>query len=184
MSFQGTAVGSMNFDVFSAILKKGSVIRIGRGAEIGVLYGDTSDHLLRTFPELTLYSIDPYLGYEAYEKERTQEAMTHFEAVATQKLALFGDRSIRLKMTSLEAAPLIDDESLDFVFIDALHSYEAVRDDLNAWVPKVRNDGIIAGHDYRWDGVQKAVHEFTDQRGISGFFTPETSDIWFFIKSS
>jgi predicted O-methyltransferase YrrM len=84
---------------------------------------------------------------------------------------------------SVEAAKLIPDGSLDFVFIDALHTYEAVLEDLAAWHPKVRRDGIVAGHDYRWDGVQKAVHEFFEARNISGFFTPPTSDVWFYAKS-
>ena len=70
-------------------------------------------------------------------------------------------KSIRAK--SVEAAQTFEDKSLDFIFIDASHEYEDVRDDIIAWLPKLKDGGIIAGHDYtRSDyskGVQKAVSE-------------------------
>jgi cephalosporin hydroxylase len=68
-----------------------------------------------------------------------------------------------IRMTSLEAANLYADNSLDFVFIDADHSYEGVISDIKAWFPKVKVGGHIAGHDYNeidWPGVVKAVDEF------------------------
>jgi len=60
-------------------------------------------------------------------------------------------------MTTLEAAELVEDKSIDMVFIDANHTYEAVRDDIAAWLPKVKK--IISGHDFQWPGVQEAVTE-------------------------
>jgi hypothetical protein len=64
-----------------------------------------------------------------------------------------------MKATSVEAAPGITDELLDFVFIDAQHTYEACKEDLETWLRKVRTGGFIRGHDYRWDGVNRVVHE-------------------------
>ena len=56
-----------------------------------------------------------------------------------------------------------DDESLDFIFIDASHDYQNVYDDIKAWFPKVKKSGIISGHDYSWgEEVKKAVHDFFD----------------------
>lgn len=49
---------------------------------------------------------------------------------------------------SSETASQFEDGSVDFVFIDANHTREFVRDDINAWLPKVKPGGIIAGHDY------------------------------------
>jgi hypothetical protein len=67
-----------------------------------------------------------------------------------------------VRMKSLDAAPLYEDQSLDFVFIDASHEYEDVVNDINAWYPKVKSGGILAGHDYgpAWLGVVQAVNEF------------------------
>lgn len=65
-----------------------------------------------------------------------------------------------IKMSSLDAAELYSDNSLDFVFIDAAHDYENVRADILAWKNKVRVGGILAGHDYSWsEEVKKAVDE-------------------------
>lgn len=67
-----------------------------------------------------------------------------------------------IQSLSDKAADLYKDNSLDFVFIDANHHYEGVKQDIVKWLPKVKNNGIIAGHDYNpisWPGVIKAVHE-------------------------
>lgn len=58
-------------------------------------------------------------------------------------------------------------ESLDAVYIDARHEYEHAKNDLNLWGPKVKRDGVIAGHDYNekdWPGVIQAVHEYAGGR--------------------
>src|SRR5574343_10315 len=49
---------------------------------------------------------------------------------------------------SLDAAKQIDNNSLDLVYIDAEHSYNAVIFDIRAWLPKIKIGGIISGHDY------------------------------------
>lgn len=66
-----------------------------------------------------------------------------------------------IKCISWEGADLYDDESLDFIFIDAAHDYESVKKDIMAWLPKLKNKGIIAGHDYTdyHPGVKLAVDE-------------------------
>ena len=60
---------------------------------------------------------------------------------------------------SVEAAGYYGDASLEFVFIDADHTYEGVKRDIQAWLPKIKSGGILAGHDFRWEGVGKAVRE-------------------------
>jgi len=69
------------------------------------------------------------------------------------------------RMSSLEAVHRFKDQSLDFVFIDASHEYEDVKKDIEAWLPKIKAGGILAGHDYYlgdidyFPGVKKAVNE-------------------------
>ena len=64
------------------------------------------------------------------------------------------------KELSHEAADNFEDGEVDCLFIDAGHSYEAVKKDIEAWLPKMKPNGIIAGHDYNaWAGVKKAVDE-------------------------
>ena len=66
-----------------------------------------------------------------------------------------------IKALSYNAPDMYEDNSIDFVFIDASHDYESVKKDIVAWYPKVKQNGIISGHDYfnEWCGVKKAVDE-------------------------
>lgn len=65
-----------------------------------------------------------------------------------------------IRKPSIEAAKDYADGSLDVVFIDACHTYECVREDILAWLPKVKIGGYLAGHDYSWSNdVKRAVDE-------------------------
>ena len=78
------------------------------------------------------------------------------------------------KELSHQAADNFNNKDVDVIFIDAGHSYEAVKKDIEAWLPKMKPNGIIAGHDYNsWAGVKKAVDE--------KFGTPHKveNDCWF-----
>ncbi len=87
-----------------------------------------------------------------------------------------------IKLPSTKASKLYADNSLDFVFIDANHSYKFVKDDINAWYPKVKKGGILAGHDYerRWPGVIQAVDEFMLENNYSLEINSE--QCWGFTK--
>jgi MMP 1-O-methyltransferase len=64
-----------------------------------------------------------------------------------------------MKMNSLDAAKRFKDESVGMIFIDASHEYEDIKSDLQAWIPKICPEGIIAVHDCNWFGVNKALLE-------------------------
>lgn len=77
-----------------------------------------------------------------------------------------------IRMSSLDASKLYEDGSLDFVFIDASHKYDDVKADIEAWYPKVKQGGIIAGHDYpSWSEVVLAVDEFFKNNGLNLYST-------------
>jgi cephalosporin hydroxylase len=69
-------------------------------------------------------------------------------------------------MESSKASKIYDDESLDFVFIDASHDYDSVISDLKSWFPKIKKGGYFAGHDFHHQPIIKAVHEFFNQQEI------------------
>lgn len=67
-----------------------------------------------------------------------------------------------LKMPSAEASKYFKNSSIDFIFIDASHEYQDVKNDILTWLPKLTHKGTLAGHDYNIDifpGVVKAVIE-------------------------
>ena len=75
-------------------------------------------------------------------------------------------------MNSWDVAVYYEDASLDFVFLDGDHSYDGLKKDIIAWLPKVKKGGIICGHDFCLadSGVIQAVTElfpyFEVWRGI------------------
>lgn len=66
------------------------------------------------------------------------------------------------------AAARFPDHGLDFVMIDADHSYEAVLRDIRAWWPKMRPGGLLTGDDLRgsFPGVRQAITEFANELGL------------------
>ena len=73
-------------------------------------------------------------------------------------------------LSSVQASKLYEDNSLFFVFIDGSHLYEAVKEDILAWLPKVKSGGFIGGHDIdqkeEFNGVRKAVNELIGEKNI------------------
>ena len=73
-----------------------------------------------------------------------------------------------LSMISWNAAKKFQDNSVDFCYVDAGHSYEAVSNDLTAWWPKLRPGSVFGGDDYTkgYPGVQQAVWDFFGPQDI------------------
>jgi hypothetical protein len=148
-----------------------------RGAEIGVKQGRYSDELLSNWRGGELISIDPWLSADPDEyvdrSNVSQDRFDEFHEETRKRLAGYGARSTIWRLTSVEAAAKVPDHSLDFVYIDARHDYDSVKEDVEAWCSKVRPGGIMAGHDYV-DGdlpegefyVKSAVDEFFGDREI------------------
>lgn len=76
---------------------------------------------------------------------------------------------------SFDRAKEFEDESIDFCFIDANHTYDFVRKDILAYLPKMKKGGVIAGHDYNMShpGVIQAVNEIFVENVERNFYTPE-----------
>lgn len=128
-----------------------------RGAEIGVERGHFTAYLLQKYPDLHMLAVDPWQTLAPFEDWPMEEIIDEFE----QRTAPYQQRLTVLRMESVEAAPIVADASLDFVFIDAEHSYRSVLQDIAAWQPKVRPGGLLMGHDFspKYPGVQRAVSE-------------------------
>ncbi len=113
--------------------------------EIGTFNGCTSAHLVKYCPQISrIVAVD-------LQTDRAQALVGHLERV--ELVQGYSDAS----------AKQVADESVDLVFIDADHSEEWVRRDVEAWFPKVKPGGIVSGHDYgshNYPGVKTAVDAF------------------------
>lgn len=144
----------------------------GIGAEIGVWRGDYSERLLDIATPRKLHLIDPWAvrmdpNYDAawYGKARGVDMEATYQQVCARFAAEIksGQVAIHRKL-STEAMAEFPDGALDYVYVDGDHAYEAVRQDLELSVHKVRTGGAICVDDHmvgKWwgDGVVRAVNE-------------------------
>jgi hypothetical protein len=163
--------------------------------EVGVADGEYSQHMLENWAGSRYVMIDPWMHFadDTYldgNNNITQVlADRRFEAVATSVggAALHSasglTRAAVIRLQSHQAALLIEDESVDFIFIDAQHDYLSVITDMTIWWPKVRVGGIMAGHDYNNDhyGCVYAVNEYARKMGLQVHVTKDYS--WYVFKS-
>lgn len=164
-----------------------------KGVEVGVEKGEFSEVLLSHSNLLILYSVDSWKEFpkEGFDDPANLSQAEHDanKADCHERLGRFGDRSNMLHMLSNDAALLFKDDELDFVYIDADHRYEHVKEDVSTWYPKVKRGGIIAGHDYfngeKYDiefGVKAAVDAFFSKANEKVFSTNETFPSWYVLK--
>jgi len=152
------------------------------GAEIGVSKGLHSKQLCQTIEGLKLFLIDPWAGYDT-PQITDERANARLEA-CVKRLAQYNVEYVR--KTSMEAVRSFEDNSLDFVYIDGLHTFDAVMSDLIFWSPKVRSGGIVAGHDYLEfpnGGVIPAVRSYVMGHGIHEWYVTRDKDpSYFWVK--
>ena len=160
--------------------------------EVGVGYGFHSKEILDNTNVEKLYLVDPmwYYPNDAFVDDVTRYG--GFEKLVKNiKIHLneHKDRYIWYRCPSLSITnEQIQDESIDAVFIDGDHSYEAVSKDLPFWWKKVRKGGWLLGDDYSsgHPGTTRAVDEFAYKNNLKiEFLTKEnnTYPIYKFVKN-
>ena len=135
--------------------------------EIGVWQGRSAVYMAEKLRELgksaNFYLVDSFDGGSILA-EQAQNLSKPLRDIVVDNLTMAGvaDRVTGiLEMQSVAAASRFGDRSIDFAFIDADHHYPNVCADIQAWWPKIKVDGLLAGHDYEsgWVGVANAVNE-------------------------
>lgn len=139
--------------------------------EVGAWYGKSSAfmavEIANSGKQITFDVVDHWKGSWEHQEGgpaadanvvQDQDIFEHFSKNIAPARAFINP----IKLDSQTAAARYKDDSLDLVFLDAAHDFADVTADLNAWFPKVRTQGIIAGHDFTasWPGVVRAVRSF------------------------
>jgi cephalosporin hydroxylase len=82
------------------------------------------------------------------------------EIVKNISRSQLGNSITLLPISSLDAAATFNDNFFEFVFLDTSHQYMQTKEEIQIWWRKVKNNCILAGHDYNlYDGVKQAVNE-------------------------
>lgn len=123
--------------------------------------------LIKTNKKFNFYAVDTWQGAEEHQElEIVKQDLlydTYLKNISPIQKYITNYREF-----SFDAANRFADNSIDFCYVDADHSYEGVKKDLKSWWPKIRSGCYFAGDDYTkgWPGVQKAVQEFFNEKDI------------------
>lgn len=140
--------------------------------EVGVAFGRSFAYAGRRIAEskkeIVLMGFDPWIVPEWMAPEHRAIVDEHgsFERACFDFLVSSGHQNkFPMRRTSVDAAARLASPhfgGVDFVFIDADHTYESLSSDLRAWWPLVRSGGAIAGHDHtpNFPGIEQACREF------------------------
>lgn len=152
----------------------------GTFVECGAWLGKSSAYLCDIANErINIFIVDSWKGAPS-------QISTHYKLVSTKDVFqiflenMKGRKFTVIKKLSKEAVLDFKDNSCDVVYIDMDHTYEAVCEDIDLWLPKVKFGGYLAGHDYdsrHWPGVVKAVNE---KIGIKSFIMDKST--WIYKK--
>lgn len=134
------------------------------GVEVGVFRGEFTEVLVKS--GLYVYGVDPWLAYGGYEYHKLQKEHDKNLAITKKRLEPYSNVTL-IRKTSMDALADFADESLDFVYIDGNHRFRYVAEDIMEWSRKVKQGGVICGHDYayfqhRYFGGGCQVHEIVD----------------------
>jgi predicted O-methyltransferase YrrM len=138
------------------------------GVEIGTHNGDSAKMWCSANPNLTLTCVDPYVRYGV-----KQEQDKHEKNYEDACLLLSRFNATIIREASLDVVDRFEDGSLDFVYIDGDHTFDACMQDLIRWAAKVRSGGLVMLHDYyvfHRSGVMKAVDAYTHCHRIDPWY--------------
>ena len=100
------------------------------GVEVGIDIGENAADILSSWSNVVkLYLVDPVDNIH-------------------DRFKVEGDRIKFINKYSVDGAKEVEDNLLDFVYLDGDHSFKGVMVDFNAWYPKLKVGGVICGHDF------------------------------------
>ena len=163
------------------------------GAEIGVFRAESFMTILHNCPNVTkLHGVDTYVPYADFLKDEPdgqpafvfdKKSVEYIKLTSYHHQEFSGckEKIVFHEMDSNDAAKEIEDESLDFIFLDACMTGEQAYNDLEVWYPKIKSNGLFAGHDWNSLEVQDAILKFRGRKDIRGDWS-RYDNTWAWIK--
>lgn len=151
---------------------------LGEAVEIGTHRGLFAYELLGSWLGKKLYCVDHWAKDYDPEDGAGQGDRELDRRVAVAVLSPHRERVSIIRMESLSYAATVHDGALDFVYIDGCHQRAAVRADLNAWWPKVKTGGVLAGHDFVCPGEVEGGWGKYIQPEVCAFADSVRTPVW------
>ncbi len=172
--YYGTLTNVIKFNSFKTVV------------EVGIGYGLHAKELLKNSELEMLYLVDPTKYYPndgfATDIMNTIPKIpgNQFNELAELIRGQLAPWSHKYKWFRKESLTITNDEipdaSVDCVFVDGDHSYDAVKNDLRFWWKKVKRGGMMLGDDYWMGGVERAVQEFAAENNLLLSFAPNPAN--------
>jgi hypothetical protein len=144
----------------------------GKWVEIGSWQGKSLSYAvvesLRKGKNIEFHCVDIWMLSNKHITDKIKNDQDLYQAFI-KNIEPIKDHINVIRESSAMAPGYFQDNSLDFVMIDADHSYEAVKRDMQVWWPKVKPGGMMVGDDMRrsFPGVKTASQEFAKEHGLT-----------------
>jgi hypothetical protein len=120
--------------------------------------------------QIPFYAVDTWEGSEEHQEGQSFADLDvvnkNLYEVFLKNIKRVENYITPIREFSIEAAKRFTNNSLAFVYLDASHDYENVKNDIDAWYPKIKKNGMLAGHDWQHPDVVKAVTEFAEKNNL------------------
>ena len=144
------------------------------GVEVGTYKGLYAEMICKHNPGVKLFCVDPYRQYRNHPKA---EDINGAFGEARARLADYNAQFVR--EYSMDVVEDFADNTLDFVYIDGDHEWNAITQDIYWWSRKVRPGGIVAGHDYRRSRWKHSVLHVVE--AVNGYTSAYRIHPWFLL---
>src|SRR3990167_3431086 len=131
-------------------------------AEIGVYKAYNSINILKELNVKSFTSIDPYISDGEYQEEINQWLDKAKQYAFRNIMKYKSNTKLTFIYKKAEEAHKDLDDDFDFIYIDGDHSEKEVYKDISNYWGKIKEGGILAGHDFNLEGVSRAVYKFAN----------------------
>lgn len=147
----------------------------GKIIEIGSFLGRSTHYLATALwnaekENVKIYSVDTFEGSTEHVSIKLPKDFSH---IFRENLKFFIGRDMvnvcQGRSDSKDILDKFDNESIDYIMVDGAHEYDAVKEDIINWWPKLKPNGVMVGDDYLLNSVELAVREGLGSINITSF---------------
>ena len=170
--------------IVDKIPNDGVILEIGSFLGRSTHYLATSLYNAEKF-DVKIYALDTFEGSSEHVNLKMPQDFSH---LFRENLKFFiGRDMVRVCQGRSDDKEILDkfeNKFFDYIMVDGAHEYEAVKDDMENWWPKLKDDGVMFGDDFYLESVAQAVKEGSESLKTVGYsVNGSTERTWFLSKN-